>query len=266
MLPGQGGRKIALFSMGGAVLVMSMLAFTYRQEIIFRYELWRNFESIGRNPQGYPEYRHRQTGMIFVKLPVGSFWMGAQSVDPQGRNHDPHAHHEGPVHGIHLKSFLVAKYEVTNAQWNGVFKKNRSLYKGDDLPVEGVSLNECMEFCKKLELRLPTDAQWEYACRGETASPFAGTGNLDDMGWYSSNSGYRTHPVGLKKPNHFGLYDMHGNVWEWCGAIPGSGIQIRRGGSCRSPDEKCRSTSRGLSNPSERTALTGLRPCFNLSP
>ena len=86
----------------------------------------------------------------------------------------------------------------------------------DALPVEQVAWDDCQEFCTKSGLSLPTEAQWEYACRAGTAGPFSGTANLDEMGWYRQNSGGTTHPVGEKQPNDFGLYDMHGNVWEWC--------------------------------------------------
>ena len=93
---------------------------------------------------------------------------------------------------------------------------NDSFNKRQTLPVETVSWEYSQRFCQKLGLKLPTEAQWEYACRGGTRTPYGGTGNLDDMGWYEDNSGNKTHPVGEKKPNHLGLQDMHGNVEEWC--------------------------------------------------
>ena len=90
---------------------------------------------------------------------------------------------------------------------------NPSSFKGTTRPVEQVSWHECKEFCEKLGLGLPSEAQWEYACRAGSSGPYAGSGDLDEMGWYDENSDSKTHPVGEKQPNHFGLYDMHGNVW-----------------------------------------------------
>ena len=157
---------------------------------------------------------------------------------------------------------------------------NPSKFKGDALPVEWVLWEECQEFCKKAGLSLPTEAQWEYACRAGTSGPFAGTGELDDMGWYIRNSGDTTHPVGEKQPNDFGIHDMHGNVLEWCedwyqedfyqestGARDplcensGSGLRVYRGGSWNSYARYCRSANRGRYTPSYRNYLLGLRPC-----
>ncbi len=202
------GRKVALLA-GLALAVLSVaMVWTYWEEIR---SLWRDFESLGRNEQGYPEYRHRPTGIVFVALPRGTFDMGSPETE-SGRGGN-----EGPVHKVRLSPFLIAKYEVSQAEWKKVMGDNPSAFKDDTLLVEQVSWDDCQEFCTKTGLSLPTEAQWEYACRAGTSGPFAGTGNLDDMGWHRKNSGgRRTHPVGEKKPNQFGLHDMHGNVWEWC--------------------------------------------------
>jgi formylglycine-generating enzyme required for sulfatase activity len=111
-----------------------------------------------------------------------------------------------------------------------VMGNHPAYFKGDDLPVEQVSWNDAMEFCRRVTenerarrrlpagyiYTLPTEAQWEYACRAGTTGMFGGNGNLDDLGWYERNSGGMTHPAGQKQPNAWGLRDMHGNVWEWC--------------------------------------------------
>jgi len=158
-----------------------------------------------------------------VRLREGKFTMGSQASEA-GRFPD-----EGPQHEVRLLSFYIGKYEVTQAQWRTVaslakvssgLKPNPSHFKGDDLPVENVSWTEAVEFCARLSqatgktYRLPTEAEWEYAARAMTTGPY--DGDLNEVGWYADNSAKTTHPVGRKKANGFGLYDMRGNVSEWC--------------------------------------------------
>ena len=146
--------------------------------------------------------------------------------------------------------------------------------------METVSWDVCQEFCKKAGLSLPTEAQWEYACRAGQPGPFSGTGNLDDMGWYKDSSGRKVHPVGEKKPNQFGLYDMHGNVWEWCQDIydgefyskpeatrkdpvctSGTERRMVRGGGWDAGAQHCRSAERGfVPSRSGRARYLGFRP------
>ena len=137
----------------------------------------------------------------------------------------------GDMVAVPGKGYSICKYEVTQALWEAVMGNNPSSFKGDNHPVEGVSWDDCQEFLKKLNAlpevrtsgvvyRLPTADEWEYACRAGSTGKYGlladGTeGTLDEMGWYDDNSGDKTHPVGRKKPNAFGLYDMHGNVREW---------------------------------------------------
>lgn len=192
------------------------------------------FEALGLNAQGFPEYRHRQTGIVMVRLPGGTFWMGAQSADPEARNFDARWREWpeieelwGPVHKVEIGPFLLAKYEVTQRSWARVMGFNRSSTRGADLPVENVSWIHCQEFCRKVGLRLPTEAQWEYAARGGGEGPFAGAERIDGVAWYDGNAGDEAHPVGKKQANGFGLHDMCGNVSEWCEDVhpyPGSSL------------------------------------------
>ncbi len=198
-----------------------------------------------------------------VKVETGSFNMGAtpETIYPDTD--------EKPVHRVTLTNdYYIGKYEVTQALWQAVMGSNPSFFKGTDLPVETVSWNDCQDFISKLNamtgkrFRLPTEAEWEYAARGGKKSRgylFSGSITLDDVAWYKENSGSKTHVVGTKQPNELGIYDMAGNVWEWCqdwkgsyssspqtnptGAVSGS-YRVCRGGSCLISAWYCRSSCR----------------------
>lgn len=159
-------------------------------------------------------------GIEFILIPAGEFDMGSP---PYERDRVPM---EGPVHRVKIpRAFYMGKYEVTQKQWYDIMGNNPSRFKGDDLPVEMVSWYDIQEFIQRLnekegtdKYRLPSEAEWEYAARAGTTTMYSFGDNpseLGDYGWYGKNSNYTTHPVGQKKPNPWGLYDVHGNVWEW---------------------------------------------------
>ena len=155
-----------------------------------------------------------------IKVEAGSFDMGAT---PERDN--PYEN-EKPVHRVTLTNdFYIGKYEVTQKLWKAVMRSNPSYFKGDDLPVEGVSWNDCQAFISELNamtgkrFRLPTEAEWEYAARGGNKSrgyQYSGSNTLGDIAWYKGNSGSKTHVVGEKLSNELGIFDMSGNVWERC--------------------------------------------------
>ena len=196
---------------------------------------------------------------------------------------------EKPAHEVTLtKPYYLGKFEVTQEQYQQVTGVNPSQFEGRDLPVETVSWNKALEFCKKasgktgLTVRLPTEAEWEHACRAGTRTTYnsgPAEADLDQAAWYDNNSGNRTHPVGQKKPNAWGLYDMHGNVWEWCadwhedygakavtdpqGAAQGQ-HRVLRGGSWTSDPSHCRSAVRGRSGPDGCLYALGFRVALDV--
>jgi formylglycine-generating enzyme required for sulfatase activity len=166
-------------------------------------------------------------GMEFIQIPAGSFIMGSdKNLEGADKN-------ETPQHRVTLsKSFYLGKYEVTQAQWEAVMGDNPSKFKGRSNPVERVPWDDVQLFIERLnakegtnKYRLPTEAEWEYAARAGTTSAWSFGDDAASAGqsaWYENNSGEQPHPVGQKQPNPWGLYDMHGNVWEW--------VQDRYGG------------------------------------
>jgi formylglycine-generating enzyme required for sulfatase activity len=154
-------------------------------------------------------------GIEFVKIEPGEFMMGCSTND-DGCKAD-----EKPAHRVRItKTFEIGKYEVTQTQWQAVMGTNPSVLRGEDRPVESITKGEAQDFLNKLnarsdgyQYRLPTEAEWEYAARAGSTGPFAG--ELDEIAWYGGNSEDETHPVGKKKPNAWGIYDMQGNVREW---------------------------------------------------
>jgi sulfatase modifying factor 1 len=231
------------------------------------------FASIGRNDQGLEEYRHEKTGMVFVKLPGGTFKMGCEDGEP----------HEWPVHEVKVDGFVMARHEVTQAVWDKVMRGVVTpAEEGGDEPVGAVTWEECAEFCRRTGLRLPTEAEWEYACRAGTVTDYYwGTEPDEDFMWCPGNSGGTRHPVGLKKPNAFGLHDMSGSMWEWCqdwyaqdyyidspgenpkGPQEGERHVVRGGSWCCPPSGEFRSSLRGSNVPSYRSPCIGFRCAAN---
>ena len=213
-----------------------------------------------------------------VKVEAGTFMMGATS-EMQNPWDD-----EKPVREVILTNdYYIGKYEVTQSLWQAVMGTNPSYFKGDNLPVEQVSWDNCLEFIRKLnsltgrKFRLPTEAEWEYAARGGKKSrgyQYSGSFNISDVAWYNGNSGNKIHPIGMKQANELGVYDMSGNVNEWCqdwygsyvsssqtnplGANSGS-FRVCRGGSWYFGTVNCRSSFRSRGNPDTRSRYLGFR-------
>ena len=214
--------------------------------------------------------------MVFVE--GGVFMMGATPEQD-----DDAWELEFPAHQVKLSSFYICKYEVTQELWELVMGSNPSTGTGKNMPVDMVSWDDCQKFIEKLNemtgvtFRLPTEAEWEFAARGGNKSrhcKYSGDNEVGRVAWYNLNAEDTSHPVGKKAPNELGLYDMSGNVWEWCadwhnfytediqtnpvGDYPSQG-RIQRGGCWNQSDGLCRVSFRGVSSPGMRVRDNGLR-------
>ena len=216
-------------------------------------------------------------GVKFTMVPVegGTFTMGVTSE--QG------GYAGDKAHQVTLSDYYIGQTEVTQALWKAVMGSNPSFFKGDNLPVECVSWNDCQVFIQNLnqltgkQFRLPTEAEWEYAARGGRKSrgyKYAGGNDIDSVAWYTGNSGNETHTVATKQANELGVYDMSGNVEEWCSDWygdyqsssqsdpqgPSSGSnRVSRGGGCFNIARICRVSFRGICAPGGRYCDLGLR-------
>lgn len=217
-------------------------------------------------------------GVSFEMIAVkgGTFTMGSNDSEAYDG--------EKPTHNVTVSDFMIGKFEVTQKLWKAVMGSNPSHFKGDNLPVENVSWNDAQEFIRELNqqtgqnFRLPTEAEWEYAARGGNKSrgyKYSGGSNINDVAWYTSTTNDSgTKPVGTKSPNELGIYDMSGNVWEWCqdrygdyssgsqynptGPSSGS-IRVLRGGSWIHSAGDCRVSRRSLNYPGNRNFYYGFR-------
>ena len=231
-----------------------------------------------RRETGYSNGVLKVNGVEYPMVYVsgGSFMMGSDDSEADSD--------EKPVHRVTLSSYRIGKYEVTQDLWEAVMGDNPSSFKGSRRPVENVSWDDCQTFIRKLNsltgqnFKLPTEAQWEFAARGGNSSngyKFSGSDYIDNVAWYDGNSGNSTHNVGTKSPNELGLYDMSGNVWEWCsdwygsygsGSVtnpsgPSSGSVIR-GGCWLIIARYCRVSYRSYFSPGLCFNYLGLRLCL----
>lgn len=226
--------------------------------------------------------RLKDVSFEMVEVEGGSFTMGCTSeqIGECEKN-------ETPNHIVVIsKDYYIGKYEVTQELWEAVMGNNPSSFKDSEKPVESVTWNECREFCTELSrltgrnFRLPTEAEWEFAARGgrkSTSAKFSGSSSAANVAWYEANSNGQTHPVGKLHPNELGIFDMSGNVGEWCQDYydsypsktqidpqgPSSGhFRVVRGGSCGITDSYCRVTKRVQYNPNTRSKFYGFRIVF----
>ncbi|MCP4020334.1 MAG: formylglycine-generating enzyme family protein [Desulfobacteraceae bacterium] len=226
-------------------------------------------QTLGSENQAGDVWIEPVTGMEFVWVPGGCFMMGSYSGNLN----------EMPVHKVCLDGFWIGKYEVTQEQWTKVMGNNPSEFQncGKGCPVESVSWFGCQMFIEKIGdgFSLPTEAQWEYAARsGGKNEIYSGGNDIEKVAWYSDNSGPTTHAVGTKAPNGLGIYDMSGNVWEWCqdwkgnysfgekdnpiGPLWGT-YRVIRGGGWYSMPSWVRTTDRGRHEPEFSYLILGFR-------
>lgn len=218
--------------------------------------------------------------MVFVD--GGQFTMGSNDIDADLD--------EKEIRLVSVNDFCISRYEVTQSEWKEVMKKNPSVFQGNDLPVECVSWDDALLFIEKLNkrtgrhFRLPTQEEWEYAAKGgkyATDSRYSGGNNLNNVGWMSDNSHKSTHQVGLLKPNALGLYDMTGNVHEWCDGQYDSifyaqdtlmnkeydlkNIRIFKGGCWGNPAKYCRISNINYITRETRSFTIGFRLAENVT-
>lgn len=255
------------------------------------------FLAVGRPVQADQPITN-SVGIVLTLIPAGSFFMGGTKDRSRANDGRMGSLLDGKPHRVTIsKAFYLGTHEVTNHQWKQVMGHTPSKYKEDDLPVENITREEGIKYCNQLSdmpeerklgrvYRLPTEAEWEYACRAGGGADYS-FGNDDsrlvEFGWFSRNSGGKTHPGGLKRPNSWGLYDVHGNVQEICsdwygeysgkattdptGPVGGSfgmaSATVCRGGAYNSQQNECRASFRRSTE--SRDYTVGLRVVMTLS-
>lgn len=236
----------------------------------------KNSNSNGSNIEYIENVLNLNMKMAYVE--GGTFTMGATQEQSGNASND-----ELPTHSVQLDSYYMSVTEITQAQWQAVMGTNPSYFKGGNRPVENVTWHDAQAFCRELSnitgktYLLPTEAQWEYAARGGKMSrqnKYSGSYAVDAVAWYDDNSGGTTHDVGTKRPNELGIYDMSGNVWEWCSdwygsysstaqinpTGPSSGsTRVLRGGGWTLDAGYCRVANRDYGSPSSRNRINGFR-------
>lgn len=205
-------------------------------------------------------------GMSFKDLPAGKFTMGSAALEA-GREDN-----EAQLSVTLSEAFSIGVTEVTQSQYEQVVGRNPSRFKGANNPVENVSWDDAIEFCRLLsalpaeqaagrKYRLPTEAEWEYACRAGTTTAYSFGDDVSQLGkfaWFGGNSGKTTHVVGTKLSNPWGLFDMHGNAWEWCGDKNGP-LRVIRGGCWFNDAANCRAANRFTIDPKRRPHIRSFR-------
>ena len=247
------------------------------KELLAVLEDYKTLKGLDKQPEINVTETFNIGGVEFtmVKVNGGSFMMGCDDKESYSD--------EQPANKVTLDSYYIGSTPVTQVLWKSVMGNNPSYFKGEKLPVEQVSWKDCQEFIKKLnqltgkQFKLPTEAEWEFAARGGNCSngyKYAGSNNLEEVGWYWGNCNSQTYPVGEFKPNELGLYDMSGNVYEWCqdwyggyrvesqsnptGSATGS-CRVIRGGSWRTSAGGCRVSDRHFHVPTYRNDFIGFR-------
>ena len=259
---------IILFSLSSFLIAQNHTAVTKRSQM-------ENADTLSENQIRI--FSQMLQDMVFVD--GGTYLMGKSDSIEDGMIDNQ------PKHLVNISPFFISRYEVSQEEWEIVMGSNPSYFKGKELPVENVSWNECMEYIRRLnkvtgmEFRLPTEAEWEYAAKGGKHSlnyKYAGSEFVKSVAWFQQNSGNSTHKCGLKRPNELGIYDMSGNVAEWCYDIynydyykysvydnptgPEKGDnKVNRGGGWLMNETYQRTDVRNVNAPNEKNASVGLR-------